>query len=135
LTKTIIIGNNKAQAVLIANMSSDEEDDDWAFFDEENIFGDREEDDVDEVDTRIPGADHVLVLLDCDPAMFETTFPVDGDDASEEERKMMTPMDASLKVLEEHVRASVRNTVENKTGKRNGFGLKLFGKFCVLYIL
>ena len=118
-----------------------------------------QEDQDNVVDVRIPGAEHLLVLLDCSPDMFVPSVPIkskhkrhfeyeeeeeDDDDVSMQDdetngnnidsqksgnsnKKLMSPVDAVITSLQELVRQTVRNSVISKSGKRNGFGLTLFG--------
>lgn len=141
------------------NSSSDDDDDD----DINDYFGelptaavDEDHQDNDVVDVRIPGAEHLLVLLDCSPDMFVPAVPlksqhkrhfdyeeeeVDDDlpeddgnpntknkkNGQQQHKKLMAPVDAVISSLQELVRQTVRNSVISKSGKRNGFGLTLFG--------
>ncbi|CAB9516155.1 helicase 2 subunit KU70 [Seminavis robusta] len=65
----------------------------------------------------------------------QSQFDVDGDNSQdhngkppkEPEVSFITPVDAVLQALQEHIRRNVRRNVQTKSGKRNGFGLALFG--------
>ncbi|CAB9529797.1 expressed unknown protein [Seminavis robusta] len=65
----------------------------------------------------------------------QSQFDVDGDNSQDHNGKppkdpevsFITPVDAVLQALQEHIRRNVRRNVQTKSGKRNGFGLALFG--------
>jgi hypothetical protein len=102
--------------------------------------GGEDENDVD--DGRIPAAEHVMVMLDCSPDMFAPCLPEQDHEEDnfyddnggrknkkkqQRKHKLVSPVDAVVKSLEEYVRLTVRNTLTTKTGKRNCFGFMVFG--------
>jgi non-homologous end joining protein Ku len=70
----------------------------------------------------LPGSQHVLVLLDCRPEMFQQFLP--GDPKFPDEK--YSPMDVALAACENLVRAKVRTMTTLKTGKRDGFGVVFY---------
>lgn len=67
------------------------------------------------------GAQHVLILIDCRPSMFEQTISI-GEDGV-----FVSPMDVALDVCEKFLRSKVKQVATNKTGKRDGVGILLYG--------
>lgn len=93
----------------------------------EGVFDDGEEDTEEEgVDTRAPGAEHLLVLVDCSPEMFDPCMKVSGQDS--DGKQQQSPMDAVIHGLQTYVRQTVRTTASRTDlgGKRNCFGVYLF---------
>jgi len=86
-----------------------------------NDEGGEEEEEPDEDDNFSPGAQHVLVLVDCRPSMLED-FLKDP----EFENELTSPLATVLKATEQIVRDKVRITTTLKTGKRDGFGVVLY---------
>lgn len=82
--------------------------------DEDSMYGDRD----DREDSH--GAQHVLVLIDCCPSMFEPSIP-------DQDGEVISPMQASLKACEEILRNKVKHVAVQKTGKRDGVGIMLYG--------
>jgi hypothetical protein len=68
----------------------------------------------------IYGAEHALILLDCNPAMFERYIAHEGGEHQ-------SPMELSLTAISQLLRMRIRTVAESKTGKRNGVGVLLFG--------
>lgn len=89
----------------------------------EGVFDDGDDEDPEDegVDTRAPGAEHLLVLVDCSPEMFD---PCMGQDS----KNKKSPMDAVIHGLRTYVRQTVRTTASRTDlgGKRNCFGVHLF---------
>jgi hypothetical protein len=94
---------------------------DW-LQDDSNEAGDGEYNDPGEEEMALPGSQHVLVLLDCRPEMFQQFLP--GDPKFPDEK--YSPMDVALAACENLVRAKVRTMTTLKTGKRDGFGVVFY---------
>ena len=67
------------------------------------------------------GAQHVLVLIDCRPSMFVPSIP------EQEHGETISPMQASLKACEKLLRNKIKHVAVQKTGKRDGVGIMLYG--------
>jgi len=96
----------------------------------------------------IYGAEHALILLDCNPSMFECFIPRDyRDDADNTTERIFvrdgiedggnmeddgqnsrqSPMEVALTAIIQLLRMRIRTVSESKTGKRNGVGVLLYG--------
>lgn len=68
------------------------------------------------------GGQHVLMLIDCSPTMFQSF----QSNPSLPSRSPTSAMDMSLQVVEDILKKRIRNTITLKTGKRDGVGVLLF---------
>lgn len=97
------------------------------------------------------GAEHVVLLFDCNPSMFERYIPMmpDEDDVDSDEEmdtllgigggggggttensskeRLLSPMEVALTAAHKLLRMRIRAVAETKSGKRNGVGVILFG--------
>jgi hypothetical protein len=82
------------------------------------------------------GAEHVLLLFDCDASMFERYVPChrtpssnddDGDNDEDVGVVYYSPMDVATTAAHRLLRAKVRDVAETKSGTRDGVGVVLYG--------
>ena len=66
-------------------------------------------------------SEHVLVVLDCDPAMFEPYIPNDNE---KQPLPLSSPMEISLDAISKLFQTRM---AESKTGMRNEVGVLLYG--------
>ena len=71
------------------------------------------------------GAQHVVALIDCSATMF--TPCIDWHQQDTDTRKSISPMDAALIACERLARNRVLKVATQKTGKRDGVGVLLYG--------
>ncbi|GKZ00401.1 hypothetical protein MPSEU_000993100 [Mayamaea pseudoterrestris] len=85
-----------------------------------------EDEDADE----LAPAQHVMVLIDCAPSMFQDLNATnDADNAQtdfDSTRTSMTAMDWSLQAFKQLYRDAMKSAVIHKAGKRNGIGALLY---------
>jgi hypothetical protein len=102
-------------------------------FDDE--YDDDESDGADGDAVRHYGAEHVLLLFDCDASMFERYVPChrpppsanDDEDVVDGAVVHYSPMDVATTAAHRLLRAKVRDVAETKSGKRDGVGVLLYG--------
>ena len=89
---------------------------------------------------KIPGAQHILILLDCNRTMFQSYIhqtkqneDEDGDGDGEsatrtetESKNLISPIDAALIACQKLLHHRVHNVATTRTGKRDGVGIVLF---------
>ena len=110
--------------------------------DEDPFDGDFDEENEGDVrDVANVGAQHIILLIDCDNSMFEPyvpclSDPADGSEASGDNdnatRRMQTcdyvsPMDVAITASHRILRTKIRYVAETKSGKRDGVGVLLYG--------
>ena len=104
---------------------------DWALDDDFGEEGDDEDVSNDDNEEKHAGAEHLLLLFDCDDSMFERYVPVlaegaendedDEDDAVKHE--YVSPMEVAVTTAHRFLRTKIRDIAETKTGKRDGVSL------------
>jgi Ku70/Ku80 N-terminal alpha/beta domain len=82
---------------------------------DEQLFPDAEDDDFPWF-----GAQHILILIDCSSTMFKPCIHWTDN-------QRLSPMDASILACERLLRSRVLHVATQKTGKRDGIGVILFG--------
>ena len=98
--------------------------------DEENEDGKR--------DVANVGAQHIVLLIDCDESMFEEYVPclsdrIDGsegggdNDNENDNLNFVSPMDVAITAAHRFIRTKIRDVAETKSGKRDGVGVLLYG--------
>jgi len=116
------------------------EEPDWARRNNNDENDDDGDDDDLYTDSFTLGAQHVLVLIDCNPTMFLPTAPYPSsfsmypsssegkDDEEEDNREYMTPIDIALQACEKLFRLRVNYAATSKSGRsRDGVGVLLYG--------
>lgn len=115
---------------------------DWASIDDDPFDGEFDEENVGNIkDASNVGAQHILLLIDCDHSMFEQYVPCLSDRVDESEEsgdndssdcKMHTfnyvsPMDVAVTAAQRFLRTKIRDVAETKSGKRDSVGVLLYG--------
>jgi hypothetical protein len=112
---------------------------DWAAMDDDPF-----DEDVDEEneggarDVANVGAQHIVLLIDCDESMFEEYVPclsdrIDGsegggdNDNENDNLNFVSPMDVAITAAHRFIRTKIRDVAETKSGKRDGVGVLLYG--------
>jgi ATP-dependent DNA helicase 2 subunit 1 len=70
------------------------------------------------------GAQHVFILIDCHPSMF---LPLCRYNDTDDHDVVISPFDAALIAVHQLLKLKVKHVATNKSGKRDGVGVLLFG--------
>ncbi len=115
---------------------------DWASMDDDPFDGNfDEENEGGERDVANVGAQHIVLLIDCDNSMFKPYVPClsDRTDGSEgggdndsatcrvQTCDYVSPMDVAITAAHRILRTKIRDVAETKSGKRDGVGVLLYG--------
>lgn len=115
---------------------------DWASMDDDPFDGDFDEENEGKIkDAANVGAQHILLLIDCDHSMFEQYLPClsdhiddseesgdnDGADCKMQSCNYVSPMDVAVTAAHRFLRTKIRDVAETKSGKRDGVGVILYG--------
>ena len=79
------------------------------------------------------GAEHLLLLFDCDASMFEQYVTCLSDDG--EDQHFVSPMDVATTAAWKFVRTKIRDMAETKSGKRDGVGVVRFSIYIQIIIM
>ena len=99
-------------------------DDDDLFGDGGEGGGDGDENNNNSSDANY-GAEHLLLLFDCNHTMFEKYVPCLSEDG--EESNLVSPMDVAVTAASQFLRTKIKDIAETKGGKRDGVGVVSIG--------
>ena len=111
------------------------------FLSQSDLDNDKDTEDDEEVSGAEYGAQHVLILIDCCPTMFQPCVVVvqsqsqsqsqsqNNDNVEQQNTPQLTisPFDAALRAVAQLLKLRVKYVATSKTGKRDGVGVMLFG--------
>jgi hypothetical protein len=116
-------------AILITKMVDNFPSNPWGEEPDYAKDADDDDDDLEDISPELVaagsviGAQHVLMLVDCNRDMFQPCTSSSTTTATTVKR---IPMDMTLRAAERIIKERIRTTVTVKTGKRDGFGLILY---------
>ena len=107
------------------------------FWNEEvNDDDEDDEDDNDDIkyNQQVAGAQHILLLIDCNSKMFDKCMAASSNsndhdhDRDKSNEKIITPFDASLKAAEQLLQCRIQHvaTAQGRGGRRDGVGVLLY---------
>jgi len=98
---------------------------DWALEDGDDDYeGEETMEDVDKEDSAYYAAEHVLLMIDCHPSMFERYIPLldeetgEGQEIEGEQISLRSPMEVALEVVKSLFRVKIKDVAETKRGER-----------------
>ena len=96
----------------------------WALEDGDDDYGEETMEDVDKEDSAYYAAEHVLLMIDCHPSMFERYIPLldeetgEGQEMDGEQISLRSPMEVALEVAKSMFRVKIKDVAETKRGER-----------------